>query len=72
MQVTDHEIALLVEETDGFSFAYLKELFLSAMVRWIRTRAPGGMYASLREQLETLRAQMRTDPRPTPATPKLE
>ena len=46
--------------TDGFSFAYLKELFLSAMIRWMKSRETGGMGALLREQLHGLRAQMTT------------
>jgi len=67
LRITDEEVELLAAETDGFSFAYLKELFLSAMMRWIRTREAGAMFGILRSQLHTLREQMRTDPSPTPA-----
>jgi len=45
--------------TEGFSFAYLKELFLSAMMRWIAARQPGGMDALLPAQIDFLREQMR-------------
>jgi hypothetical protein len=61
MQIADAELDELAEQTDGFSFAYLKELFLSAMIRWMRTRAPGEMGAVLRDQLGTLRQQMHLD-----------
>ncbi|HLK58462.1 MAG TPA: ATP-binding protein [Chthonomonadaceae bacterium] len=46
-------------QTEGFSFAYLKELFLSAMMRWIADRLPGGMDAILPAQIGFLREQMR-------------
>ncbi len=69
MDITDDEAERLVADTDGFSFAYLKELFLSSMIRWIRTREEGAMSSVLQAQLRTLRAQMRTDPSPTPAAP---
>lgn len=48
----------LAEATDGFSFAYLKELFLAAMMRWIAAPEPGAMGRVLTEQAATLRAQM--------------
>jgi ATP-dependent 26S proteasome regulatory subunit len=66
MRITDEEIETLARETDGFSFAYLKELFLSAMIRWMRTREAGAMISVLVAQLGTLREQMQTDPSPTP------
>lgn len=58
LQVTEAGIEALVTATDGFSFAYLKELFLSSMMRWIDESAPQGMDAVMREQAEALRAQM--------------
>jgi hypothetical protein len=66
MRITDEQSASLVKDTDGFSFAYLKELFLSAMIRWMKTRESGTMFTQLSAQLHTLREQMRTDPAPTP------
>ncbi len=73
MNISDEQAALLVGDTDGFSFAYLKELFLSSMIRWIKTREDGAMFQVLQGQLHTLREQMRTDPSPTPApTPPKE
>ncbi|MBI1948833.1 MAG: ATP-binding protein [Deltaproteobacteria bacterium] len=60
MRIADAELATLVEATHDFSFAYLKELYVSSMVRWMVQRKPGTMAAELKEQLEALRAQMKT------------
>jgi AAA+ superfamily predicted ATPase len=67
MRISDEEIQAIVNETGGFSFAYLKELFLSSMIRWMKAREVGTMFSVLRGQLQTLREQMRTDAAPTPA-----
>jgi AAA+ superfamily predicted ATPase len=48
----------VAEETDGFSFAYLKELFLSATMRWVAAPQPGTMDTVMAEQVEVLREQM--------------
>ncbi|HEY8077762.1 MAG TPA: ATP-binding protein [Labilithrix sp.] len=61
MGIAGEELERLVVDTDGFSFAYLKELFLSSMIRWMKTREAGGMFAVLHEQQATLRAQMTTE-----------
>ena len=66
MRIADREAATLVEGPAGVSFAYLKELFLSAMIRWMKERSEGAMHGILRSQLATLRDQMRTEPSPTP------
>lgn len=66
MRVTDADLRALVEGTDGFSFAYIKELFLSSMLRWARTRTPGAMGHTLQRQLQELRAQMTTTARVEP------
>lgn len=44
--------------TEGFSFAYLKELFLSSMMQWINEARPGGMDEIALARVEVLRAQM--------------
>jgi hypothetical protein len=44
--------------TEGFSFAYLKELFLSSMMRWIATPLPGAMDKLMADQVDVLREQM--------------
>jgi ATPase family associated with various cellular activities (AAA) len=48
------------ERTDGFSFAYLKELFLSSLMGWVAERELKTMDAMLLEQVVTLREQMKT------------
>lgn len=48
----------LVELTDGFSFAYLKELILSSMIRWISAPTAGGIRSAVTAQVGALRDQM--------------
>jgi hypothetical protein len=48
----------VVAGTDGFSFAYLKELFLSSMMRWVNAPEPGSMDAVMAGQCHVLREQM--------------
>jgi AAA+ superfamily predicted ATPase len=58
----------VVAQTEGFSFAYLKELFLSATMRWMAdknnggtaTEAAGTMDAVMVAQAEALRHQMQS------------
>ncbi len=51
------EIALL---TDGFSYAFIKELFVSGIMAWIQHADHGAMHAILREQCAVLREQIHT------------
>jgi AAA+ superfamily predicted ATPase len=48
----------LAKATEGFSFAYLKELFLSSMMRWISDPEQGDMEQVMIEQESILREQM--------------
>ena len=48
----------VVALTEGFSFAYLKELFLSSLMRWINAPQAGGMDAVMVGQCQVLREQM--------------
>jgi hypothetical protein len=66
---TEPGLDAVVGQTEGFSFAYLKELFLSAMMRWIAAPEGGAaaMDAILLEQCESLRGQMATAP-PEPSS----
>lgn len=48
------------EINEDNSFAYLKELCLSAVLRWMKTR-PESLFPLLESQLEVLRAQMRSE-----------
>jgi hypothetical protein len=50
--------AELARLTDGFSFAYLKELFLAATMAWVSQAAPGAMDAIMLDQVALLRVQM--------------
>lgn len=58
MQLSEEAINHIVTLTDGFSFAYLKELFLSSMIRWMGTLEVGAMEKIMLSQLEVLREQM--------------
>jgi SpoVK/Ycf46/Vps4 family AAA+-type ATPase len=61
LKLTAEQHAVLVERTEGFSFAYLKELCLSAVLRWMKQRPSDGLFTILESQLEVLRLQMRSD-----------
>lgn len=61
----------LAAQTEGFSFAYLKELCLAAALRWMKSRPASGLHPLLTSQLAVLRAQMRTeDAAPAPSEPE--
>lgn len=58
MRLDDDGISKIAELTDGFSFAYLKELFLSGMMRWMEKMEVGGMVNTMVVQVSVLREQM--------------
>ena len=58
MRLSDEAFAPLVEQTEGFSFAYLKELFVSSMMRWISAPLRASMNETIREQAAILRELM--------------
>jgi hypothetical protein len=58
MRLSRAAAELMAEETEGFSFAYLKELLISAMVRWID--AGDAMDEVMLAQIVVLREQMGT------------
>ena len=58
MRVDARVLAEVVRLTDGFSFAYMKELFVSAMMEWINSPGPKEMGAVLPERVARLREQM--------------
>jgi AAA+ superfamily predicted ATPase len=60
LRLTEPAIAQIVELTEGFSFAYLKELFLSSTMRWIAWPEPDGLQTILMAQAMALRDQMRS------------
>jgi AAA+ superfamily predicted ATPase len=58
MRLDDADMTKIGEITDGFSFAYLKELFLSSMMHWMSTMETGGMVNTMAAQVALLREQM--------------
>ncbi len=58
MRLSAEAIARVAEATEGFSFAYLKELFLSSMMRRVALAQPQSMDALMTSQIDTLREQM--------------
>jgi hypothetical protein len=58
LRLSEAAVPQAVELTDGFSFAYMKELFLSSMLRWVSAPTRGSMDDVLAAQSGTLRKQM--------------
>jgi SpoVK/Ycf46/Vps4 family AAA+-type ATPase len=58
MQLCEEVMAEVVAQTEGFSFAYMKELFLSSMMLWMSTPEPKSMSAAILERATSLRRQM--------------
>lgn len=59
MRLDRNAIDALVEATHSFSFAYMKELFVSSMVRWVSESRRVPMSTVIDGELVTLREQMR-------------
>jgi len=59
MRLSGATVTRLAEATDDFSFAYLKELFLSAMMGWLEEARPDAMDGIIEAQAGALRAQVR-------------
>jgi AAA+ superfamily predicted ATPase len=69
LRLSEAGIESLSALTEGYSFAYLKELFLSSMMRWIAHPEAETMEQLMTGQVQTLREQMvsalnRPDPPP--------
>ena len=58
LRLTDEGVETISAQTEDFSFAYLKELFLSSMMKWIVAPQPDIMDTLMREQVSVLREQM--------------
>lgn len=58
LRLTEDDVNKLSDITDGFSFAYLKELFVSSKMRWIAKPQQGTMAQVMTEQVDRLREQM--------------
>lgn len=61
LRLSEEGLARAARETEGFSYAYLKELVLSAMMAWIREDGRQPMNEVLPAQIEALAGQMRTE-----------
>lgn len=61
MRVTDTAVVAVVKGTKGFSFAYMKELFVTAMVQWITSGGTGRMDEVIWSQTQLLRSQMNSN-----------
>jgi AAA+ superfamily predicted ATPase len=66
LKPTDAGLEHVAAGTKGFSFAYLKELFLSSMMRWMAEPESSVMDEVLLEQIVALRSQMISAPPETP------
>ena len=62
MRLPKATLAEAVSRTEGYSFAYLKELWLSSMMRWISNPQKEDMYVVFTAQIDVLRVQMQADP----------
>jgi len=58
LRLSDATVSLLVRKTDGFSFAYLKELFVASMAQWMSLEGRTSMAEVVLEQLKLLRGQV--------------
>jgi hypothetical protein len=58
LRVSETGAAVVVRDTEGFSFAYMKELFVASMVQWMSAGGSGSMDDVMLGQLEMLRSQM--------------
>jgi hypothetical protein len=69
LALDDEAKARIAHETEGFSFAYIKELYLSAMMRWASGSHAEPFAEIMLGQLESLREQMATSPIDASAAP---
>jgi ATP-dependent 26S proteasome regulatory subunit len=58
MRISEDFVTELVSQTEGFSFAYMKELFLSSMMQWMAASEPKSIEAIMADRVARLRGQM--------------
>lgn len=58
MRLSPQAVTQIATMTDGFSFAYLKELFLSSMINWMGNMSNNEIAAIMVTQIAILREQM--------------
>jgi DNA replication protein DnaC len=61
LRVSSAGAAGVVRQTEGFSFAYLKELFVASMVQWMSSGCNQSMDHVILGQAELLRGQMKSE-----------
>ena len=61
LQLSPSGLDRISEVTHGYSFAYLKELYVSSAVRWVSTDSARPIVDVMLDQSETLREQMTTE-----------
>src|SRR5687768_6894554 len=61
LRVSENGATTMVGATDGFSFAYLKELFVASMVQWMSEGRSRSMDDILLAQTDQLRKQMKVN-----------
>jgi ATP-dependent 26S proteasome regulatory subunit len=71
LQVSENGAAQVVEATEGFSFAYLKELFVASMVQWMSDGGSKSMDEIMLAQTTLLRGQMKVKKRKKKRSGKL-
>lgn len=69
LRLTESGLEAVAVATEGFSFAYLKELCLAATMAWINVGEGTAMDTIALEQAELLQAQMQSAPGEEPETP---
>jgi hypothetical protein len=58
LRVSKHGAASVAHKTEGFSFAYMKELFVASMLQWVSSGGCCSMDEVILAQVKTLRGQM--------------
>src|SRR5690606_13024333 len=69
MRLSPEAIGELANATEAFSFAYLKELVMSSMARWMVEPGKRPMHDVMRGELAHLRAHARSQAVAVPDTP---
>jgi AAA+ superfamily predicted ATPase len=64
LQLSETARGELVRQTEGFSFAYLKELFVSSMMHWMSAKEDTSMEEVMLAQSRQLRSQMNNGAEP--------
>ena len=69
LRLAEDDATHIVQQTEGFSFAYLKELFLSSMMQWMAADGRVSMHEIILGEAAQLREQMTVSERQVDAAP---